>query len=529
MKTKKWILGWFAIVIVVLSMIIKLVYDVDPYFHYHAPDTDKYYYTLNNERSQNDGISKHFAYDAIITGTSMTENFKASEMDAIFGTDSIKVPYSGGSYKEINDNLVVALENNPEVKTIVRGLDYDKIFDDKDVMRNDLGEYPIYLYDDNVFNDAKYIFNKDVIFGRVAPMIYQSMSENSVSGITSFDDYSRWQYAYTFGGGAVLPVGMDIVSLDAEFHLSEKDKETIYGNITQNVTSLADKYPEVEFYYFFSPYSVAWWGNRVNEGTIYKWIEAEQYVIELILEHENIHLYSFNTCSEITTDLNNYKDTGHYGQWVNSLMLQWMHDGKYLLTEDNYLEYLTEELELYTNFDYASLNNQEDYESDFYAAALLNEELTGAKPINLMNDTSVMKLNRAEIVADQYEGSDGILCRGALGRNADSEASVWDYLYDNEYIGAKIEIDDLDGYNYLVFYGKKVADHGQASVYVYNSKGEKVGEASSCYANLDNEWHQYVIDLSSVEGGVTIIFNGGYTDNTGADSSEYVFSGITLY
>lgn len=118
MKTKKWILGWFAIVIVVLSMIIKVVYDVDPYFHYHAPDTDKYYYTLNNERSQNDGISKHFAYDAIITGTSMTENFKTSEMDAIFGTDSIKVPYAGGSYKEINDNLEIALENNRKLRRL---------------------------------------------------------------------------------------------------------------------------------------------------------------------------------------------------------------------------------------------------------------------------------------------------------------------------------------------------------------------------------------------------------------------------
>ena len=77
---------------------------------------------LNNERSQNNGISKHFNYDALITGTSMTENFKCSEMDSIFGTNSIKVPFSGGTYKEINDNVRVGLKNNSELRIVVWGL-----------------------------------------------------------------------------------------------------------------------------------------------------------------------------------------------------------------------------------------------------------------------------------------------------------------------------------------------------------------------------------------------------------------------
>lgn len=61
----------------------------------------------------------------------MTENFKTSEMNEIFGVNSIKVPYSGATYKELNDNLIIALENNPNLKTIVRCLDYVRIFDSK--------------------------------------------------------------------------------------------------------------------------------------------------------------------------------------------------------------------------------------------------------------------------------------------------------------------------------------------------------------------------------------------------------------
>lgn len=374
MKSKIWLIGWLVLVLIPLIVIAGYVIKIDPYFHYHKPDTQSYFYCLNNQRSQNDGISRHFEYDALITGTSMTENFKTSEMDEIFHVKSIKVSYSGGTYKEINDNLINALEHNPNLKTIVRGLDMGMFFDSADRMREDLGEYPTYLYDDNPFNDVRYLYNKDIIFGRVYPMITANDSKQSVSGITPFDEYSRWQYSYKFGVKTVLPDGISVRAAETYPHLSDGEKATICENITQNVTALADKYPDVDFYYFITPYSAAWWGGVISDGTFEKQIEAEQYLIELILEHGNIHLYSFNNRTDITTDINNYKDVTHYGQWVNSLILRWMHDGEYLLTKDNYQEYIETEREFYRNFDYDSLNNQTDYEDDFYAAALLNEE-----------------------------------------------------------------------------------------------------------------------------------------------------------
>lgn len=94
MKSKLWIIGYLVLVVGALSIAGAWVVKVNPFFHYHKPLTEAYYYNLDNQRSQNDGISKHFDYDALITGTSMTENFKTSELDAIFGTNSIKVSYA---------------------------------------------------------------------------------------------------------------------------------------------------------------------------------------------------------------------------------------------------------------------------------------------------------------------------------------------------------------------------------------------------------------------------------------------------
>ena len=530
MKKRAWIIGWFAIVAIALILIGIFVYTVDPYFHYHKPYTDRYYYILNNQRSQNDGISKYFEYDALITGTSMTENFKTSELDEMFGVASVKVSYSGGTYKEINDNLKKALKYNSNLKMIIRGLDIGRFFDSPDKMREDLGKYPTYLYDENPFNDVNYLFNKDVIFSRAYKMTQDNDEETFTPGITPFDNYSRWQENYTFGINTVMPDGITFTGNGNPVHLTEEEKDVIYDNITQNVTSSADEYPDTEFYYFFTPYSILRYKDLVENGMIYREIEAEQYVIELILEHPNIKLFAFNGIEEIVCDINNYKDTGHYAEWVNSFMLRCMRENKYRLTRENYHLHLEEELKLYTTFDYESLNEQTDYSADFYSAALWNEFIWKVKPINIIEEyKGSIEISNAEFIEKQYNNAEGIRCRGSLQRSPSSEISVEDYISSTEYIGAKVHISEIGKHNYLVFYGKKIKDQAQPLVLVYNSSNNKVGEISTSYNELDTEWQQYVINLSNVEGDIIVYFNGGYVDNTGSVESEYIFSNITLY
>lgn len=375
MKSKSWLVGWIIPVAIVLVLIGKKVYSVDPYMQYGKPQTEKYYYELDNERSMNVGIIKNFDYDAIITGTSMCQNFKASEVDELFGVNSIKTCFAGGPYYEINNNLSIALSKNPNIKLVVRGLDYGMMSDVSDRMRDDMGEYPTYLYDDNYFNDVNYLFNRDVVFDRVYNMETQRGSTDFKPGMPSFDEYDNWQRAFSFGVNAVLADGVSFEEVNHEdIELGDEDARLIRENITRNVTSLADKYPNVQFYYFFTPYSVAWWNDCNNYRTTNKLIEGERLAIELILEKENIHLFSFNNATDIVADLNNYKDAQHYGEWVNSIILLCMKEGKYQLTKENYEEYLDEELRLYTEYDYESIVTQSDYEDDFEGVPALYED-----------------------------------------------------------------------------------------------------------------------------------------------------------
>ncbi len=491
MKSKLWIIGYLIITLIPLVIVASWVIRVDPYFHYHKPNTKRYFYSLYNQRSQNDGISRNFDYEGVITGTSMAENFKTSEAEKIIGGSFIKVPYAGGTYKEMNDNLKVAIAHNPSLKIIIRGLDMEKIIEDKDAMREDLGKYPTYLYNENPLDDVQYLFNRDVVFKTVYGMETANDEEGFTPGITPFDAYSNWMLGYTFGvnSSTLFPDGIPITDKSVtQEELTEEEKELVLRNARQNITSLAKANPDVTFYYFFTPYSVVWWQSLINEGTFNKQIQAEQIEIEEILKVDNIKLYSFNNMTEITTDLNNYKDSIHYAEWINSLMLRYMIDEKCLLTQQNYEDYLQAEKEFYWNYDYDTcFVTQEDYEQDYYSAALLNEEINGVKP--------------CQFSREMIEESDGI----------------------------RISVDDISDYKYLVAYGKKEIDNGQSGIFIYDENGVVVGQTTVEYSDLDEEWHQYLLDVSTLKGKVDIVFQGGYLDSIGSSESEFVYSDITLY
>lgn len=534
-KNKIWLMTFAAIGILAGVLVSSMTAYVDPYFHYHKPLTDRYYYVLSNQRSQNDGITKNFIYDGILTGTSMMENARTSEADRIFGGTSIKVCYSGGMFKEINDNLRTALETHPGVRYVVRCLDRYKINADKDAKREDLGNYPTYLYDSNLFNDVEYTLNRDVIYNTIYGM-EEAREEGSEPGITSFDDYSRWMNSFTFGSGTVLqtPVDTDDTFMngftvaDVQESLTDEERELIRENVKQNVTDLADEYPNTEFYYFLPPYSAAFWGNYLMKGLFYKQAEMEDLMISMIVPHKNIHLFAWNRF-DLFDDLNNYKDTNHYGEWINSWMLVQMKNDSGRLTEDNYREYMDKWKEHYLNFAYNSLFDQEDYEADYYAGGLLNHEITGAEPV--VFDSSVLRgldMQNASVVSGEYDGTDGIECRGAMKKQDSSDLESSSACYNGDYCGIRFELDVTD-YRALTFNGLKVSDHGEPAVYVYDADGKLLTSLECSYSDLDNEWHQYAVNLAGIYGNVTIVINGGCRDNSGASDSEYIFSNIVLY
>lgn len=349
MENKK----FFHSIIIVVSMFLlgfgSITVFVDPYFHYHKP---LFNYYLYNQRYQNDGILKHFDYDAIIIGTSMVENTMASQVNSLFNVSSVKTCFEGASFKEINDRLDSAFNKNKSIKLVIRGLDLSKLLDDKDYMRYDRYSYPNYLYDNNYFNDANYVFNKEVLIRDVFSNINNNI--NKIKS-TSFDEYSYWADNYEFSKESVERSYVRKYNKDQDLCYSDEDRMIEIENLYQNVIDIAIRNPKTIFYYFITPYSIYYYDDLNQNGNLKRILEAEEVAIKELIKQENIYLFSFSDCFEMVSDLNNYKDIWHYSDEINSYIIESMANNKHRVTDDNVENILLSIKNYYLNYRYDDL------------------------------------------------------------------------------------------------------------------------------------------------------------------------------
>ena len=339
------------ILFIPIVILLGIIIIVDPYFHYHKPISG-ISYILNNERYQNKGILRYFDYDTIITGNSQNQNLKTSEVDKLFGVKSIKTTYMGAYLPEITAGLKQSYDSGHEPKIIMMSLAHYQFNAEKDYWGHEDFDYPYYMYDDNVFNDWKYLFNLVILNEAFRSMV------NTVRGIpmTSFDEYSNLDKEAVFGKTTVLNLYRRS-KLHSENIFKDKDKIIIKENILENIISLAKEKKNTKFYLYFTPYSVLYWDDLIRRGDLDRTLKTLKIVIKDLLEVDNIRLYYFSNNTEITTNFDNYKDTVHYGEWVNSYIIKAISKGENLLTKDNYMDYLNKTREIYTNYDYKSLLN----------------------------------------------------------------------------------------------------------------------------------------------------------------------------
>lgn len=349
MEYKKWGIAAIISILIALFIIGGITVVIDPYFHYHRP-LNGLEYPIYEERYQSDGFLRHFDYDAIIIGSSMTSNFKTSELDALFDVNSVKASISAASHKELNHHLQRAFSANPNIKKVFLGVDGFRIMDQKD--RDPFFENPEYLLDDSLLNDVQYIFNKQVLVtGSLRVLVHTLQGKKT----TNFDEYGNFMEGKLFGKDALLQsytrperVTESVIFSDA---MRKRTEDNLYGNII----SLIQAHPDVEFYCFFPPVSIIYFDSVNQNGMLKAEFDAYQFASEQLLQQKNVHLFAFFDEYDIITNLDNYMDLSHYHEDINSLVLTWIKDGNHTLTNENYKQYWDTVYNYYSTYNYDAL------------------------------------------------------------------------------------------------------------------------------------------------------------------------------
>ena len=309
MNEKRWIKNFIILTAAVTAGVCVYTAVLDPFFHYHAP-LPGFYYKLENQRAQNDGITKHFDYDSLITGTSFTENFHTTQFDSLFDASSVKVPYPGASYREVNDNLKTAFRTHSGIRFVLRSVEDSYLIEDKDTLHKEMGEYPTYLYNRNPFDDLKYLLNKDVIAGYCLPMTVRRLL-NGKGGVDSFDSYSA---APETADGQEKAL--------RELSDYRKELQGMPGSVPQKELTAE---------------------------------EAEMVAFSLLLSCDNVQLYSFAEDTALCTDFSHYADSVHYNAETAGELMRRIHAGEGRVTKENLRELLDFEKSFYGSYDYAAL------------------------------------------------------------------------------------------------------------------------------------------------------------------------------
>lgn len=340
MKEKKWNIFVLGSTFGILLLVALVTLVIDPYLHYHKP-LEVLEYPLKDERYINDGIARNYEYEAMITGTSMAQNFKASQMEELWQVPTIKTAYSGATFHELNESIGRAISYNPKLRYVLCSLDGSRI--NHDAYSDSYDGYPEYLYDKNPLNDVNYLLNKEVIPKTIAVVNYTRAGNQT----TTMDAYGSWSQYKVFGKYAVeatvVPkqAAAEVVSFTAE------DEARVRENVTENYLETGLENPGVTFYFYLPPYSVYYWEDLVKTGQLEAQLRAEELAVELLTEAPNIHVYGFADRTEITGNLDNYMDILHYGDWINEEIMDMIYRGEGELTKDNYKEYFQKVRELY--------------------------------------------------------------------------------------------------------------------------------------------------------------------------------------
>lgn len=373
---KKKLLTTLLVIAILLLLCGGAVIVIDPFMHFHAP-LSGLEYPLKDERYINDGIQRHYDYSTMITGTSMSQNMRPSLWEDLTEDKAIKTCYSSASFYELSQSMERAISYNTELKTIISSLDPSMMAtDSKEVSYEGI---PTYLYDDNIFNDVNYIFNKDVLLKCLAVINYTRAGNKT----TDLDTYGRYDIYHSFGKESILKTFTRAEKIDAE--LAEPQPETAESqpadpqpetaenqlepadsqlkisksmldiaatNLEENYLSLIRKNPDVEFKFFIPPYSVYYWDNLSRKGMLDNTIEVEKYVMSELLKEPNVEVYAFDDLVDVTNNPNRYMDMLHYDGEMADYILKAVAEGQHKIELKAVEQYFDNVLAYYNNLDF---------------------------------------------------------------------------------------------------------------------------------------------------------------------------------
>ena len=228
---KRWLVIFCVVLLLSLGCMAAVVIIVDPFFQYHKP-LEGFPYRIDNQLTQNPGIAMNFEYDSVLLGSSMITNFDTAGIDDYFGTDTVKLTYNAARPLDQDTILKIIEEHHGELNKVFLAIDiptYARAVDER--------AYPLqeYLYDDNLLNDVKYWWNKDVLLKYIVIPLLKGGEADDFHNLynTAYDP--QWYNQENVLRDYAPPLGI------------AGNPENVKSNMEQHIIPYIESHPDTEY------------------------------------------------------------------------------------------------------------------------------------------------------------------------------------------------------------------------------------------------------------------------------------------
>jgi len=191
-----------------------------------------------------------------------------------------------------------------------------------------------------MLDDTRYLFSNDAV--EMASQVLRGVYDGD------FEHYSYWMDdAATGKSFQTFHRPQNLAKLSAQLQQRRAVGNTYdlhrdvgsFANIDENVMSIIEAHPEIEFILYVPPVSTLSYALK-SPNAVVRALKMRRYLLDQIKGLENARLHAFDDVNWIVADIGNYKNLSHYGEDINAYILRSIQGEQHRLTAENIDDHL---------------------------------------------------------------------------------------------------------------------------------------------------------------------------------------------
>jgi hypothetical protein len=342
LNPKKYVLVVLSLTIGLFLAPALLVYVIDPLFIYHKPYIFKDRGVGGTDRYLNAGLINNWLddsennIDTIIIGTSMSQQLPVQEIKNKHGVSALKLTAAGGTAKELSYIAKHALATG-KVKHVVWEVYSSYMLADSTYLHEE-SPLPLYLYNNHVVDDWRYLFNADVVARSAKTLSGRKNDHQHVDELYLIDQSEQLARYGADDNLKKLAEKLDEDYTPLKTNMSGANYS--YPSLHENLFPIIKAYPDVEFTLYFPPVS---YYNYAGTGTENFW--KRMFMIKEVLEQtkhlDNVSVHGFDLIPNQGNNLTNYIDQSHYSHAICRKLARSLAAGEHEITASEFDRYST--------------------------------------------------------------------------------------------------------------------------------------------------------------------------------------------